>query len=194
MVLCCLTAIFELPVDFYVWGFQPTHTSRSADHDQMTSEQPFKIAVSDNALAILVDDIRLNNELPRLILSSTHRIEHESSESLSIHLTRNWMQPVCGAKASPLVILHVYPTLTISLVGVSESVVQICPCSSLECMNTTTRLIASPLPHPPRQPLEGRLPTLSALTVASDATAVAPYVLSDWERTTYYNGISPDPP
>jgi uncharacterized protein YndB with AHSA1/START domain len=27
-----------------------------------------------------------------------------------------------------------------------------------------------------------------------DATAVAPYVLSDWERTTYYNGISPDHP
>ncbi|KAH9177520.1 hypothetical protein EDB89DRAFT_2064500 [Lactarius sanguifluus] len=25
----------------------------------------------------------------------------------------------------------------------------------------------------------------------SDATAVTPYVLSDWERTTYYNGISP---
>jgi len=34
----------------------------------------------------------------------------------------------------------------------------------------------------------------SALTIASDATAVAPYILSDWERTTYYNGISPDPP
>ena len=28
----------------------------------------------------------------------------------------------------------------------------------------------------------------------SDATAAAPYVLSDWERTTYYCGISPDPP
>jgi hypothetical protein len=31
-------------------------------------------------------------------------------------------------------------------------------------------------------------------TIASDATAVAPYVLSDWERTNYYNGISPDHP
>ncbi|KAH8977899.1 hypothetical protein EDB86DRAFT_2997207 [Lactarius hatsudake] len=30
--------------------------------------------------------------------------------------------------------------------------------------------------------------------MASDATAITPYVLSDWERTTYYNGISPDPP
>ena len=28
----------------------------------------------------------------------------------------------------------------------------------------------------------------------SDATSVAPYVLSDWERTNYYNGISSDPP
>jgi hypothetical protein len=26
------------------------------------------------------------------------------------------------------------------------------------------------------------------------ATPVAPYVLSDWGRTTYYNGISTDPP
>jgi len=33
-----------------------------------------------------------------------------------------------------------------------------------------------------------------APTIASDGTAVAPYVLSDWERTTYYNGISSDPP
>ncbi|KAH9063587.1 hypothetical protein EDB87DRAFT_1777302 [Lactarius vividus] len=28
----------------------------------------------------------------------------------------------------------------------------------------------------------------------SSLSAVAPYVLSDWERTTYYNGISPDHP
>lgn len=34
------------------------------------------------------------------------------------------MQPVFGAKASPLVILCVYLTLTISLVGVSGSVIQ----------------------------------------------------------------------
>ncbi len=34
------------------------------------------------------------------------------------------MQPIFGAKASPLVILRVYPALTISLVGVSEAVVQ----------------------------------------------------------------------
>jgi hypothetical protein len=35
------------------------------------------------------------------------------------------MQLVFGAKASPLVILRVYPTLTISLVGVSEFAVQV---------------------------------------------------------------------
>jgi len=34
------------------------------------------------------------------------------------------MLPVFGEKANPLVILRVYPTLTISLVGVSEFVVQ----------------------------------------------------------------------
>ena len=34
------------------------------------------------------------------------------------------MQLVFGAKASPLVILRVYPKLTLSLVGVSEFVVQ----------------------------------------------------------------------
>ena len=33
-----------------------------------------------------------------------------------------------------------------------------------------------------------------APNIASGATPVAPYVLSDWERTTYYSGISPDPP
>ena len=40
----------------------------------------------------------------------------------------------------------------------------------------------------------GPQPTLSALTIASSATAVTPYDLSVWERTTYYNGISPDHP
>ncbi|KAF9777471.1 hypothetical protein BJ322DRAFT_1011021, partial [Thelephora terrestris] len=34
----------------------------------------------------------------------------------------------------------------------------------------------------------------STPTIASNATAVAPYDISDWERTTYYNGISPDHP
>jgi hypothetical protein len=35
---------------------------------------------------------------------------------------------------------------------------------------------------------------LSALSIATDSTAVSPYVISDWERTTYYHGISPDHP
>ena len=34
------------------------------------------------------------------------------------------MQQVLKAKASPLIVLRVYPTLTISLVGVSESAAQ----------------------------------------------------------------------
>jgi hypothetical protein len=35
---------------------------------------------------------------------------------------------------------------------------------------------------------------LSAFTMDSITTAVAPYVVSDYERTTYYHGISLDPP
>ncbi|KAG8903606.1 hypothetical protein FRB99_002957 [Tulasnella sp. 403] len=31
----------------------------------------------------------------------------------------------------------------------------------------------------------------SALSLATDATANSPYAISDWERTTYYHGISP---
>ncbi|KAI9435129.1 hypothetical protein H4582DRAFT_1817885 [Lactarius indigo] len=47
-----------------------------------------------------------------------------------------------------------------------------------------------------KSPLSPALTTLSKASsyIASDATAVAPYVLSDWERTTYYNGISPNHP
>jgi hypothetical protein len=56
---------------------------------------------------------------------------------------------------------------SISIVGLSESVVQAPPTSS-------------EMPSFP-----------SAVPIA---TAAFPYVLSDWERTTYYNGISPDPP
>ena len=33
-----------------------------------------------------------------------------------------------------------------------------------------------------------------ALSIATDSTAVSPYVISDWERTTYYHGISLDHP
>ncbi|ETW75104.1 hypothetical protein HETIRDRAFT_481777 [Heterobasidion irregulare TC 32-1] len=52
-----------------------------------------------------------------------------------------------------------------------------------------------------RRPISSPSPTLSkessyvsANAIASDATAAAPYTVSDWERTTYYNGISPDHP
>ena len=135
---------------------------------------------------------------------------------------RNWMQLVFGAKASPLVTLRVYPTLTVSLVDVSESVVQamktmtehpellsesltffprLYPLTTsrldlslfaLQCMNRSAhrKPLSSPGSPTPKQ-ASSHLP---ALTTASDATAVAPYVLSDCERTTYYNGISSDPP
>ncbi|KAH9057387.1 hypothetical protein EDB87DRAFT_1565341 [Lactarius vividus] len=46
----------------------------------------------------------------------------------------------------------------------------------------------------PTSPTLSEASSYPAPTIASDATAVAPYVISDWERTNYYNGISPDPP
>lgn len=55
------------------------------------------------------------------------------------------MQPVFGAKASPLVILRVYPTLTISLVGVSEFVVQ-----AMETMKEHPELLGESLIFFPR--------------------------------------------
>jgi hypothetical protein len=88
--------------------------------------------------------------------------------------------------------------------GVSESVVQTMKTMrehpellnlslfTLECMNYSSH--RKPLSSPASPTLGEASSNLSALTIASDATAVAPYVLSAWERTTYYNGISPDPP
>ena len=35
---------------------------------------------------------------------------------------------------------------------------------------------------------------LSAHSTATDSTPISPYAISDWERTTYYQGISPDHP
>jgi hypothetical protein len=35
-------------------------------------------------------------------------------------------------------------------------------------------------------------PTSSANSIAMDSTASSPYTTSDWERTTYYHGISPN--
>ena len=75
------------------------------------------------------------------------------------------MKPVFGATASPLLVsLRVYLTLTICVVGVSEFVVQ--------AMEERPELVS----------------------VTSEATAVSPFIPSDWERTTYYNGISTDHP
>ena len=55
------------------------------------------------------------------------------------------MQPVFGAKVSPLVILRVYPTLTISLVGVSKFVVQV-----METMREHPELLGESLIFFPR--------------------------------------------
>ncbi|KAG8742377.1 hypothetical protein FRC10_001599 [Ceratobasidium sp. 414] len=63
---------------------------------------------------------------------------------------------------------------------------------ALQCMNNSGR--RTPLSSPASLTLSEASSYPSALTIASDATAVAPYAPSGWERTTYYNGISPDPP
>jgi len=53
------------------------------------------------------------------------------------------MQLVFGARASPLVILRVYPKLTLSLVGVSESVLQ-----AMETMREHPELLGESLIFP----------------------------------------------
>ncbi|TDL29992.1 hypothetical protein BD410DRAFT_780508 [Rickenella mellea] len=88
--------------------------------------------------------------------------------------------------------------------GVSESVVQTIKMMrehpelldlslfALQCMNETDhrKALTSPAPTTFHEASSYR----SALIAAADATPVTPYDLSDWERTTYYNGISPNPP
>ena len=63
---------------------------------------------------------------------------------------------------------------------------------TLQCINYSGRSksLSSPL-EPTFSDPSTSLPTL---TIASNGTAVAPCDLSEWERTAYYNGISPDPP
>lgn len=66
---------------------------------------------------------------------------------------------------------------------------------ALECVNDSTYRKSIPSPVSPT--LSGPSSHASKVTVssdASDATAATPYDLSTWERTTYYNGISIDPP
>lgn len=65
---------------------------------------------------------------------------------------------------------------------------------ALECINYSSHHKFESLSSPASPTLSETSSSLSALTIASDATAVSPYVLSDWERTTYYSGISPDHP
>ncbi|KAK7453937.1 hypothetical protein VKT23_011449 [Stygiomarasmius scandens] len=63
-----------------------------------------------------------------------------------------------------------YPTLTVSL-----------------CINNWGQ-------HKPLYSPLSDASTVSTHTMASNTTAVAPYDISGYERTTYYHGISPDPP
>ncbi|KAI0254466.1 hypothetical protein BJV78DRAFT_1152216 [Lactifluus subvellereus] len=63
---------------------------------------------------------------------------------------------------------------------------------TLECINYSGH--HKSLSSPASPTLSDTSSSFSALTTAPDATAVSPYVLSNWERTTYYNGISPDHP
>jgi hypothetical protein len=62
---------------------------------------------------------------------------------------------------------------------------------TLQCINYSGN--RNPLSSP-TSPTISEASYLSTLTIASSATAVAPYKLSYWERTTYYNGISLDHP
>ena len=61
-------------------------------------------------------------------------------------------------------------------------------------MTEHPELLSESLSSPASPTLSKESSYLSAPTITSDATAVTPYALSDWERTTYYNGISSDPP
>jgi hypothetical protein len=62
----------------------------------------------------------------------------------------------------------------------------------LQCQNNwgNRDLLASPT----SSTLSETSTIFSKLSIASDATAVSPYVVSEYERTIYYYGISPDPP
>ncbi|KAI6143292.1 hypothetical protein BKA82DRAFT_30979 [Pisolithus tinctorius] len=84
---------------------------------------------------------------------------------------------VFGANASPSVIFHVYPTFTISLVGVPNFAAQ------------TMTMMGEHPELPGGESLSSVSPS-----VVSHATAVSPYHISEWERAMYYNGISYDHP
>ncbi|KAI5985767.1 hypothetical protein EDD15DRAFT_2301313 [Pisolithus albus] len=61
---------------------------------------------------------------------------------------------------------------------------------ALQCLNDHKKPLSSPV----SPTLSDASTPSSTLPIASNTTAVAPYELSDWERTTYYHGISRDPP
>ncbi|KAH9019293.1 hypothetical protein EDB84DRAFT_1566133 [Lactarius hengduanensis] len=66
-----------------------------------------------------------------------------------------------------------------------------CAPDTLQCINYSGnhKSLSSPT-----SPALSEVSYLSALSIASDATAVTPYDISEWEKTTYYHGISLDHP
>ncbi|TFY72083.1 hypothetical protein EVG20_g935 [Dentipellis fragilis] len=93
-----------------------------------------------------------------------------------------------------------YPTLTTSLIGVSDSVKEALEMMrkrpdllepslfALQCLNSADqRNSSSPASPTPSQAASSRLS-------AADSTAVTQHIVSEWERTTYYHGVSSDPP
>lgn len=82
---------------------------------------------------------------------------------------------------SPLASFCVCTTLITSCLGLSPF--------ALECINYSGHRKS------PSSPTISETSSFtSAATTDSDTTAVAPYSPSDWERTVYYNGISPNHP
>jgi hypothetical protein len=63
---------------------------------------------------------------------------------------------------------------------------------TLECIRDSGQ--SQPLLSPASSTISEASTAFSALSMDSTATAVAPYVVSDYERITYYHGISLDPP
>ena len=125
----------------------------------------------------------------------------------------NWSKPVYWAMASPLVVLRVHATLTISLVDVSAPAAQ-----AIETMRARPDLLSESISFrvyttlttfrlelslfalhcvnywgSRRSPVPSNRPTnLSTHTFASDAAVVPQITPDDYERTSFYNGIAGD--
>ena len=85
---------------------------------------------------------------------------------------------------SPLSSLRLCTTLTTSRLDLSLF--------ALECMNYSGH--HKSVISPASLTLSEASSSLSAQSIATNSTTVSPYIISDWERTTYYHGISPNHP